>query len=307
MTIDGKDLYETWGAILLEGSYNSLFKYPKRQTVSFRNYAEMDGIVPDLRKITFEPKQVTLHFAIRHRSIDEFWNKYQSFFTDMIAPGYRTVHAGMGWIHKLRYDKTAQYESPHLFSGGSSLTAFTLHFLEDNHAIPETLHPKGGINLRGWYEINGIDFGEFGVHHDGEIGKVLQYPDVKQPFTDGRKTDLDTRRLMHKEITIPLWMIAHSEEEFLTNYAAFFNQFNQSGTLKLFIREIGGVTNVYYTDCTPFSVNWSKKISARFGITVLAPVFTWLDASDTNLVIVLEDTDLGILVNEEDKIITFNR
>ena len=48
MTIDGKDVYTEWGCKLLEGSFDDLLKYPKRKAVKYDNWAEADGIDPDL-------------------------------------------------------------------------------------------------------------------------------------------------------------------------------------------------------------------------------------------------------------------
>ena len=53
MTIDGKDLYTEWGCKLLEGSFDDLLKYPKRKAVKYNNWAEADGIDPDLSVVEF--------------------------------------------------------------------------------------------------------------------------------------------------------------------------------------------------------------------------------------------------------------
>ncbi len=306
MTIDGKNLLSTWGITLLDGSFGNLFKYPKRKTVQYSNYAERDGITPDLRKIEYEPKNVTLDFMMKHSSVDEFWDKYSRFFTEMTTVGYRSMDLENGLIHTLRYDKTSRYESPRLFNAGPSATSFALNFIEDKNAIPQIESPTGGINLRGSYEINGMDFGLFGVHPDGEIGEMLKYPNIKTPFTNGREYDLETRRLMHKEITIPLWMVAESKDEFITNYSAFFQQFNKPGKQSLYINEIGGVTYAYYTDCPSYTISWGGRIGAKFSISFVVPVVTWLDGT-TTILTVLQDPDLGILSNEEGKILTLNR
>jgi hypothetical protein len=308
MTIDGKDILSAWGIILTEGSYSSLFKYPRRKAVKYSDYAERDGIVPDLRKIEFEPRPVTLNFAVKHSSMDQFWNIYQTFFADMTAPGYRVMDLKNGLIHSLRYNDTGRYESPLLFREGPSLTSFGMNFIEDTIAIPGDIRqPQGGIPLRGCYEINRVDFADFGIHPDGQIGNILKYPSFKAPFTDGKNVYPGTSRYKHLEVSVPLWMLSGSKEEFVTNYSAFFNQFNRPGALRLFSKEIGGVTNVYYKDCSSFTVHWGQRVSARFSITLVIPVATWLDVSDTRIITVLNDIDLGVLADEKDKVVAFNR
>jgi hypothetical protein len=307
MIIDGKDILSAWGIALLDGSYGSFLKYPKRKSVEYSDYAEQDGIIPDLRKVELEAKSISLNFVMKHSTMSEFWERYQAFFTDMTATGYRTIVPDYGLAYTVRYDNSAKYESPRLFNEGPGLTSFTLSFVEDIHSIPLIEYPTGGINLRGLYEINGIDFGLFGIHPDGETGNMLKYPGSKPPFTNGQVYDLGTRRLKHKEITIPLWIAADSKEEFIHNYAAFFRQWNKPGKQALYSRELGGVTYAYYTDCPSYTVNWGNRVRAKFGISVVMPVVTWLNAGDTQVITVLEEIDSGLLANEQNNIITFNR
>ncbi|MDR2968586.1 MAG: hypothetical protein LBV32_03155 [Tannerellaceae bacterium] len=297
------DILSTWGCVLLDDSFSSLFKYPDRTDVNFTNYAERDGITPDLRKCGFKPKSVSLNFLMKHSSESDFWAKYQAFFTDMAAAGYRTAVPGNGMTYRLRYDRTAGYRSPNLHNAGNNITVFTLNFIEDDHSIPLGGSPSGGIPITGYYGVNGIDFGAFGVHPDGEIGAMLHYPDVKEPFTDGQTIDLDTRRIKHKEITLPLWMVAASQSEFVNNCSAFFAQFAQPGKQSLYIREIGGTTYVYYTGCTSFSVFWGQKPGAKFSIRLTVPVVTWLDGTE-RILTVLFDPTYGALADENGRLLT---
>lgn len=309
MKIDNKDILSTWGVTLLEGSYNSLFKYPQRTPVEFTNYAEQDGIQPNVRKISFQPKQVALNFAMEADTLDEFYYRYNQFYYDITAPGgYRTADLESGLTHQLRYDTASAYEMPTAFNAGKNLTSFTLNFIEDNHAIPSTQFPIGGIPLRGLYAVNGIDFGAFGIHPDGEIGDVLKYPDMKAPFTNTRNIDHRTYRLKHKELTIKLWMLAESKTEFINNYAAFFNQFNRTGLVPLYIKEIGGTTEVYYTGCSGFDITWGSRIGVKFSINVVVPVVTWLDGGGTTILLLLRDMGTGlVLADEQGQKIVFNK
>lgn len=184
---------------------------------------------------------------------------------------------------------------------------FELSFVEDNHAIyPAT--PAGGIGLRGQYAINGIDFADFGIGSDDNQEDILKYPAVKAPFTDGRTVDLSTIKTLHREIKLSLWMLAGSVEEFLNNYRAFFSQISGVGNQELYIKTLDGIIQVYYTDCPSFSVEvWQEnRIGARFTISVVAPVVSWIDAGGDVRYCVLKDPDLGLLADEQGRIIVFN-
>ena len=165
MTIDGKDIYTEWGCKLLEGSFDDLLKYPKRKAVKYNNWAEADGIDPDLSVVEFEPKTVKLKFLMKAETLEQFWSGYRKFVADLSAPGYREFDLIAGMTNRLRFNAGISYDKFIPFNAGENLSSFELSFVEDNHAIyPAT--PAGGIGLRGQYAINGIDFAEFGIGSD---------------------------------------------------------------------------------------------------------------------------------------------
>lgn len=54
---------------------------------------------------------------------------------------------------------------------------------------------------------------------------------------------------------------------------------------------------------------WSlagNRIGARFTISVVAPVVSWIDAGGDVRYCVLKDPDLGLLADEQGRIIVFN-
>lgn len=289
---------------IITGSFDSLFKYPKRKTVNYTNYAERDGITSDLRKFETEPRRISLNFLMKHNSEAEFRTRYNDFFQAVNDVDYRKFDLETGLIHTLRYDKTQKFVPIRLFNHGPAGTSFTMDFIEDNSAIDPTITvPSGNMPLKGSYIIDGRDFGEFGVHPEGEIGDVLKYPDVKEPFFDGRTYNLDVRMLKHKEITLKFWMHADSKEEFVHNYQAFFNAFAKKGLQQLYIKEIAGTTEVYYMDCTSCKMHWGEKPGAFFSLKLCIPVVTW-ESGSSSIYTVLEDTVLGLLADENENVIT---
>lgn len=291
---------------VIKGSFDSLFKYPKRKTINYTNYAERDGITPDVRKFETESRQISLNFLMKHNSEAEFRSRYNDFFQTVNDVEYRKFDLETGLIHTLRYDKTQKFQPIQLFNYSPSGTSFTMTFIEDDLAIdPAIIVPSGGIPLIGSYIIDGRDFGEFGVHPEGEIGDVLQYPDVKNPFFDGRTYNLDVRMLKHKEVTLKFWMLADSKEEFVHNYQAFYNAFSKKGLQKLYIKEISGTTEVYYMDCTSFKMHWGEKPGAFFSLKLCIPVVTW-ESGSSSIYTVLQDEVLGLLSDENGNILILN-
>ena len=305
-TIDGKDILTTWRMVLLAGSFDSLFRCPTRKTVKYTNYAEVDGITPALSQFETEPKKVSLNLMIRHQSESEFWGIYNDFFDSMLANGYRTLNPRNGLVHQLRYDRTQRMRAIRLFDHSDGGTTFTMDLIEDKPAIdPNATSPTGGIHLKGMYVVDGMDFGGFGIHPDDEIGEVLKYPDVKEPFFDGRAHHLDIRMLKHKEITLKFWMNSNSRAEFVNNYQAFYNAFAKTGKRQLYIREVGGTTEVYYMDCTAFKVNWIDRPIATFSIKLCIPVVTW-SSGVTSVWTVLQCPSHGLLADENGRVLVLN-
>ncbi|MDR1402656.1 MAG: hypothetical protein LBJ60_02995 [Tannerellaceae bacterium] len=277
-TINGQDITATWQMILLKDSLGSLLKYPKRKNVNYTNFAENNGINPDLRKFETESKQVTLKFFMKADSEPEFRTKYNSFFAVINSTDYLILDFGLGITHKVRYDKTTSYSAPKILYKNTDKTGeFTMNFIEDENPVNKSvISPSGGIPLKGVYKINGVDFGDFGIHPDGNTGEALKYADVKEPFDDGREKYLGVRNLKHKETSIPLWFIADTKAQFINNYQAFWNSFAKTGLQLLYVKEIDREIDVYYTNCNNYSVSFGQKYCARFSLSFVIPKVTWL-------------------------------
>jgi len=304
MTTDGKDITTEYGCLLLRGSYNDLFRYPKRKAVEYNNWAEEDGTEPDLSEVLFEPKPIKLNFLMKAGSVGEFLSKYDKLIADISAPGLRKFDFGFGKSHNLRYDANSDYAYPTAFNEGNNFAVFTLDFFEDNPPFGNAQFPEGGIYRHGSYAINGYDFGNFGIVSDKGFGDILTYPAAKPPFSDGRTVYSSTVRSQHKEIKLSLQMTAKSKAEFINNNAAFFNQLTKPGTQELYVRSFGTIP-VYYTDCTDFKIEqWDdSKAACRFGIALTVPVVTRIDFGGTTQIGALYDTDGGYLADENNRLL----
>ncbi|GEM_PF-449146 len=309
MTIDGKNIKTEYGCTLLWQSFDALLKFPKRKAVVYNNWAESDGIEPDLTDVEYESKNIQLVFLLESRTLAQFWELYKKLYSDITAPGYRILDFTNLLQYKLRYDISSKYVIPQPFNIGENITSFTLDFIEDKPSIPETNGVLGSGNAPGgMYQINGNDFSVFGIGADSNIDELLKYPKLKDPFTDGDNIFLDNIRTVHKEVSLSLWMVGKSEKEFLNNYKAFFTQLSRPGTQSLFIEQLGISTSMYYSDCTNFKIEtWNKNlITARFSISIVIPVVTWVDAGGIKQYSVLRDLGSNcVLADEEGRVIVF--
>lgn len=307
MTIDGKNLYNEYGCTLLEGSFDSLLKYPKRKAVKYNNWAESDGIDPDLSVVEFEPRTIKLSFLMESTGEEDFWRRYNRLASDLSSSGYREINLIEGLSHRLRLSAGASYSLPVPFNAGRHYSSFDLNFIEDSFTSLSA-YPAGGISLRGQFSLNGIDFGEFGIGCDDDLNDILKTPALKEPFTNGRNVDLSIVRTQHKTIKLSLWMIAGSIGEFLNNYHALFHQLSGTGTQGLYINTLGATIQFYYVDCPSYSVEvWNEhQVAVRFSLSLVVPAVTWVDTGGVRRYRVLKDNELGLLADEQGRIITFN-
>lgn len=305
MTIDGRHISE-WGLRVADGTLSEWFKLPKRKTVVYNNWAESDGIEPDLSIVEWEETSFKLYFIMSGANPTEYMTRFRTFISFLSDKGTREV-SYMGITRTLRYDQGNSYDGTPLFEMRKAFSLISLTMKEEKPEIVEE-RPTGTINLRGQYAINGIDLSEFGLGGEQRDDDLWKYPGMKTPFTDGKAYDLSTVTTKHKEIKLSLWWICDSVESFLKNRMALLWQLSRPGTLSLYADSIGGNTSAYYTGCGSFSANMyaGGRVAATLSLGLTIPVVEWIDAGGTMRYMVLMDADFGLLTDENDNIVVFD-
>jgi hypothetical protein len=282
MTVDGYDI-AAFGCTLIgndphngAGSYNSfgnLLRYPKRKEVGYNDWAEKDGIQPDVSEVDFEERKVQLYFGMQGATRSALTDNYEGFYDVLSATGYRTVDAVPGLTHKLRFSGASGFKMSKPLLSVDNHYVLTVDFVEDSWGQAGALGTLEALGPMGLLGINSIDFGYFGIGSDDRLDDFFKYPSLKEPFDDGRVKYLDLVRMKHKSVKLNLWMLADSQAQFVNNYLTFFNELKKAGLqiLRVYDRDV----EVYYSDCGSFKVeNWGiNKVCARFSIELVAPVF----------------------------------
>lgn len=305
MTIDGRHISE-WGLRVADGCLSEWFKLPKRKAVSYNNWAESDGIEPDLSVVEWEETSYKLSFILMGSTPAEYMTRFRAFIAFLSDKGSREI-SYMGITRTLRYDQGNSYDGTPLFEMRKAFSLISLTMKEEKPEIMEE-RPMGTMNLRGQYAINGIDLSEFGLGGEQRDDDLWKYPGMKTPFTDGKAYDLSTVTTKHKEIKLSLWWICDSVESFLKNRMALLWQLSRPGTLSLYADSIGGNTSAYYTGCGSFSANMyaGGRVAATLSLGLTIPVVEWIDAGGTMRYMVLMDADFGLLTDENDNIVVFD-
>lgn len=96
VTIDTIDIWTTYGAFLLKGSYDGLMKPAKRKASLTNNWADQNGLDIDLSAPKYEAKEADLNFIISAANETEWWTRYNAFFTLLKGAGERSL-----FVHEL--------------------------------------------------------------------------------------------------------------------------------------------------------------------------------------------------------------
>ena len=305
MTIDGRHISE-WGLRVADGCLSEWFKLPKRKAVSYNNWAESNGIEPDLSVVEWEETSFKLSFILSGANPTEYMSRFRSFLTFLSDKGSREV-SYMGITRTLRYDQGNNYNGTPMIEQRRAWAILSLTMKEEKPEIVEK-YPYSGMRPLGQYAINGIDLSEFGMGGERKDEDLMKYPGMKTPFSDGKSYDLSTVTTKHKEIKLSLWWICDSVESFLKNRMALLWQLSRPGTLSLYTDSIGGYTSAYYTGCGSFSANMyaGGRVAATLSLGLTIPVVEWIDAGGTMRYMVLMDADFGLLTDENDNIVVFD-
>jgi len=110
--INGIDLYETFGAYILKGSYNDLLSPPMPRKRLEHEYIDQDGVAVDTTsQLTYEARRFSIKVALKGNSAAQFWSRYNALFEVLSQPTSFTLYvADLDKTFTLLYEGTAKAE-----------------------------------------------------------------------------------------------------------------------------------------------------------------------------------------------------
>lgn len=277
-TMDGHDLYSTFGVILSPDSIGNLLKYPTREALRQTDFAESHGIQADLRQFRVQRRRIQLAFQVFGEGDADLRMRLKAFTDALSAPGWRAFDFGLNIPLSLRYVSTQSliiHSSSQHGSNGATvavtmeeeafpLSARTSYTVLGPRTIPHT--PRGEAAIRG------IDIAEYGASLDAAYtGATAALADLKEPFNDGRKLHLDEVRRKSADWTLHIDIAAPSKDDFLYNWRALYNAIAAPGTFSLYLRERNATSEVFYRDCTACTAIFGTGYAAKMQIKVTCP------------------------------------
>lgn len=278
-TMDGHDLYSTFGVILSPDSIGNLLKYPTREAVRQTDFAESHGIQADLRQFRVQRRRIQLAFQVFGEGDADLRMRLKAFTDALSAPGWRAFDFGLNVPFSLRYVST-QSLSIHGSSPLDSNGATVVVTMEEED-FPAEAQKLGvpGVQPRhiqgvpgGDVSIRGVDLAQYGASLDAAYtGSSAAPSDMKEPFNDGRKLHLDEVRRKSADWTLHIDIAAPSKEDFMHNWKALYNAIAAPGTFSLYLRERGTTSEVFYRDCTACTAFFGTWYAAKMQIKVTSP------------------------------------
>lgn len=258
--IDGKDARAAYGASLLEGSYKELLCPPPLKKVESNDWAEYDGLEPDLSSPVLDSRDVKLPVYVRGgESAANAFIKAVAYDTDEDS-GASAIQGGayhvfdvkdLGRSWKLRL-KSVDIQDYWPGSGGITLSVTLADdFPLDGYTY---LEPESGMKRDESCMIGGRPFSDYGMMlTEGGLKEALLMREVKEAMLrdisvcGGAIYDpLKPVRYKDRTIELPCFMRADTLAQYHRNMDAFMYDLTRPGLKTLKMKGMSEQWDVFY-------------------------------------------------------------
>ena len=295
--IDGKDAYSLYGVFITGGGYNELVAYPSLKKVDSNDWAEEDGIEPDLASPVLDTREFNIKFS--YHGVNARFGAFIELISDM---AYHTFNfQEIGKTYRLRL-----VSHPNL-SRTLSLGLFTLRFADDFPLDGYTYQaPSSTIIQQTGYELDERNLVNYGVCvlQDSEA-EIIKSPAVKKNLLQniasrsGAIYDGEFVVFQTKGVKLNCLMRAKTLQEFWRNYNALLYDLTRPDERMLYVDSTGYEYPCYYKSCSVDKFFPTGKIWFQFSIVLVFTSFRvsgeeFLLASEDDFLIITEQDDYAI-------------
>lgn len=288
--IDGVDIWKTYGAVILKGSYNSLLSYPTRKTPDYDDWFEQDYIDVDFSKPFFDSTDVTLKVGIYGDDKDYLLDKLELFKSFLNKSGERVFNlSGINKDINLRYKGGSNAVSSKLSVGTQFFLEQDLLFSNDkpvqllgggntfDYTFDRTFRSDGSemqptpYDYLVWnnFEINGVPVINFGMGVTSFNASSLVFDTLKEPLQNTyiNKNGIDAYvsdplKYKVKTLTVGLVMAHSNVVTLMNNYSTLFQELSKSTPISI----TNTITNYTYTGFYSNQDNLNISISGNIKI-----------------------------------------
>lgn len=286
--IDGVDIWQTYSAVILKGSYSSLLAYPKRKDPDYDDWFEEDFIDVDYSTPYFDATDVTLKLGIYGSSKSDLLSKINSLKSFLNKSGNRNISlAGINKNVNLRYKGASNPVASMLSVGNQFYLEQDLLFSNDNPVqllgSGTTFDSTFDYTFRGIdteltpipydyividdFEINNKPIVNFGLGVTDFNSSSLSFEILKTPLENTyiNKNGIESfvlQPLKYKEKTLSIGMVmAHYNiSDLMNNYSAFFNELSKNTPISIYNTITGYKYIGFYSNQSNLNVSISNNI-----------------------------------------------
>ncbi|MDL2243849.1 hypothetical protein LJB84_03310 [Bacteroidales bacterium OttesenSCG-928-J19] len=140
--INDKDVFKTYGAYLTENkegdfsNYSALMKPASMKPYTAVAFREEDGEkLPNVLTAAFEPRDITLYFAITAENKSEFLTRYRAFVTVLKSGWLNFYLPELGKTFRFYYKDCGEYEQLTTFDNDTVAARFKVKLREPKPTI----------------------------------------------------------------------------------------------------------------------------------------------------------------------------
>ena len=224
MTLDGNDIFTTYGVCVVNGGLNGLLSFPALKTPASNDWQEYDGLEVDLENPVLNTRDIQLSFSASSE------NGYNAFLAALGgSTAYHTIVV-LGRSFTLRY---VQQQS---LTQGESLFNFALRFADDfpmKRSTHTYVAPNGSVLIDSGYTLGGLGspasrlLSAYGVSVlSGSYTELMKNPAAKQNLLrnilsqSGAIYDNSQVRYKSRDVKLTCLMRAAGATQLWRNYDA---------------------------------------------------------------------------------------
>lgn len=265
--IDGTDIYDVYGAYVLEGGWNELVSMPPLKSVEANDWQEADGLEPDLTAPQLDARNVQIKFACNadFSGLLALYSllangAYHIFTCNHIRRTYRLRLVGVSGQEVTR-----------------ELVTLTMKFADDfpMYQYNKYLPPISTLAPDDRYKIDTITLAEYGVRLlQGSLAEINRQADVKpnmlRNIASRPGAIYDDQNVTYKSKDVKLYCLMTEPylKNLWRNYDALLYNLTQPGEHELVVLATGSRFPCYYKSCQVSEFYPDDKIWLRFELTL---------------------------------------
>lgn len=222
--IDNIDIYATYGAMISKGGLNGVLALPPSKKVSSNDWAEDDGIEPDLSEIYLDKRSLSIPFVFLAS-----YDKIEAFLAFLESTAYHSIN-----FDKISLTKRFRYISSTSLKYAKEISSLVCNFSEDSFEVVDITPVQVPITGSDSVELDGIALTDYGIRLlKGSLPSAVAPYDTKQRLSSSSQYDngvdydgAEGLRLKRKsrEFTLHCLLVAPSFETAWRNYMSFFHK-----------------------------------------------------------------------------------